>query len=119
MPRNLSFHLTTPQFLDGSKDVTRRLGWHHLKVGDVLCAIEKGQGLRRGEHVKKLGTIRVVDVRRELLQRMLDDAPYGLVEVRREGFPTNTPEWFVGFFCHSHKCWPFTEVARIEFVRMD
>ena len=36
MPRNISFALTTPQFLDGSKDVTRRNGWLMLKTGDIL-----------------------------------------------------------------------------------
>ena len=48
MARNISFFLTKRQFLDRSKDVTRRLGWNWVKPGDVLCGIEKGQGLKRG-----------------------------------------------------------------------
>ena len=32
--RNISFSLTEEQFLNGSKDVTRRLGWLFLKPGD-------------------------------------------------------------------------------------
>jgi hypothetical protein len=42
MARNISFFLTKRQFLDRSKDVTRRLGWNWVKPGDVLCGIEKG-----------------------------------------------------------------------------
>lgn len=33
--RLLSFALTTPQFLDGSKDVTRRMGWRRNKRFDA------------------------------------------------------------------------------------
>lgn len=41
--RNISFSMTTPQFLDGSKDVTRRMGWLFLIKGEELCGIEKGR----------------------------------------------------------------------------
>jgi hypothetical protein len=51
MPRNISFALTTAQFLDGSKDVTRRIGWKNLNAGDVLCAVKKGMGLKPGEKI--------------------------------------------------------------------
>lgn len=119
MPRNISFSLTTPQFLDGSKDVTRRMGWENLKVGDLLRAVEKSQGLKKGEKVKQIGTIRVVGVRREPLRELTDrDDGYGFEEVRREGFPTDSPPMFVSFFCHSHKgCTPDSIVTRIEFTR--
>ncbi len=59
MPRNISFSMTTPQFIDGSKTVTRRMGWKFLKPGDVLCAVEKGMGLKKGEKVKRLGHIKI------------------------------------------------------------
>ena len=36
--RNISFSLTTRQFRDGSKDVTRRVNWQNLKPGDHLMA---------------------------------------------------------------------------------
>jgi hypothetical protein len=36
--RNMSFFLTTAQFLDGTKDVTRRKGWRFLKPGDRFMA---------------------------------------------------------------------------------
>ena len=45
----ISFSLTTPQFRDGTKDVTRRLGWTFLKPGDRLCAVVKAMGLKKGE----------------------------------------------------------------------
>lgn len=91
----MSFALTTPQFLDGSKDVTRRFGWAFLKPGDILCAVEKGMGLKKGEKVKRLGFIEVVSVRNEPLDEITQD------DVRREGFPHWTPRDFTDFFCRS------------------
>lgn len=123
MPRNISFALTTPQFLDGSKDVTRRNGWAFLKAGDILCAVEKSQGLGKGGKVKRLGMIRVKNVRREPLRRMMDDLDYGFAETTREGFPDPGPKhWpsvFVEFFCNSHKgVTADTPITRIEFERI-
>lgn len=113
MPRNISFALTTPQFEDGSKDVTRRAGWEHLEAGTVLCAVEKSQGLGKGGKVRRLGMIRVVSVRRERLDEITAD------DVRREGFPAWTPAEFTAFFCKGHKgCTPETVITRIEFERV-
>ena len=75
MPRNISFALTTPQFLDGSKDVTRRMGWRYLRAGDVLMAVEKSQGLGKGGKIKRLGLIKVIDARREPLNEMCYQRP--------------------------------------------
>jgi hypothetical protein len=63
--RLMSFSLTTPQILARTKTVTRRMGWTFLRPGDLVQAIEKGQGLKKGEHVKRLAVLRIVDVRRE------------------------------------------------------
>lgn len=112
MPRNISFSMTTPQFIDGSKDVTRRMGWLKLKAGDVLCAVEKGMGLKKGEKVKRLGLIRVTSVRREPLYTISAD------DVRREGFPEMEPEEFIQYFCRGHKCSPLDVITRIEFERV-
>jgi hypothetical protein len=118
--RNISFALTTPQFLARNKTVTRRNGWRKLKVGEVLCAVEKGQGLKRGEKVVRLGCIKVTDVRREPLRRLLDDADYGSAEVGREAFPEQSPSEFVEFFCRTHLgCTPDSEVTRIKYVFLD
>jgi hypothetical protein len=109
----MSFLLTTPQFIDGSKDVTRRLNWLKLKVGDVLIACEKCMGLKRGEKRNVLGLIEIVSVRREPLNAITTD------DCRREGFPRFRPSQFVSMFCQHHKdCTPETLVTRIEFKRL-
>jgi hypothetical protein len=118
LPRNISFAQTTEQFLANLKDVTRRVGWLDVKEGDMLVAVRKGQGLKKGEKVTRLGRIRVTSVRRECLELIAVDEEYGREEVRREGFPDKTPAEFVAFFCAGHRgCTPGTIVTRIEFVR--
>lgn len=122
--RNISFMLTKDQVRRREKRVTRRMGWRNLKVGDVLRGVEKGMGLKAGEKLAKLATIRVTDVRQEPLRRMMDDTDYGFEECRLEGFgehPTlQFPSEFVKFFCSSHKgCVPESEVTRIEFEYLD
>lgn len=117
--RNISFHLTTPQFVAGTKDVTRRFGWIALKKDEVLRAVEKGQGLKRGEKVNVLGFIVAVDVRREPLLRMLMEPDYGRDECRREGFPEMEPAQFVDFFVDSHRgVEAASEITRIEFKKL-
>jgi hypothetical protein len=121
--RNISFSMTKDSFCDGSKNVTRRLGWKNLKPGTYLMAIEKGQGLKKGEHVKKLGEIIVVVVEQEPLIDIVNRPVRGITrsEVEREGFPAwkDTPEKFVKFFCLTNrKCTPKTMVNRIVFRRL-
>ena len=43
--------LTQDQVRRRFKRVTRRLGWRNLKVGDVLCGVEKAMGLKAGEKI--------------------------------------------------------------------
>jgi hypothetical protein len=106
---NISFHLTTPQFKARTKFVTRRLGWEKLVAGKILQAVEKGQGLKKGEKVKTLGNIIVLNVRREPLNAITKE------DVILEGFPDMTTDEFIEFFCRANKCEPDTEVTRIEF----
>lgn len=110
--RNISCALTAPQILDQSKDVTRRLGWLHLKAGDLIQPVKKCMGLKPGEKIEKLGPpVRVVSVRRERLDLITID------DCRREGFPQMTGAEFVAMFCATHKgCTPATEITRIEFA---
>jgi hypothetical protein len=114
---NMSFALTTAQILNQTKTVTRRLGWVRLKPGTLLQPIEKGQGLKKGESPTLIGApIRVVNVRREPLERVA----YGFEETAKEGFADHPqkqwPSAFMDFFCRSHKhCTPQTEITRIEF----
>lgn len=127
--RNISFSLTEDQFLDGSKDVTRRLGWEFIKAGDRLMGCQKCQGIKPGEKIVKLGEIEVVSVRREPLDRMATSVRgvpsplplirYGNNESIREGFPHLTGDQFVSMFCKHMKCQPNQVITRIEFKRIN
>ena len=110
--RNMSFALTKQQFLDGSKDVTRRLGWANARPGEIVCAVEKGMGLKKGEKVVRLGTIELLNVSRELLSTITPD------DVRREGFPDLSPRQFMEMFRGHNKCTPCTMITRIVFRRL-
>ena len=107
--RNMSFFLTQQQILDRSKTVTRRKGWNFLKPGELIQAVDKMLGLKKGEHPKKLAVIRVVSTRWEPLNAITE------AEVVREGFPDMTREQFIVFFCEKMGCWADTVVNRIEF----
>lgn len=115
--KHISFFLTTRQVRSRSKDVTRRSGWATLTAGTRLRAVVKGQGLKKGERTESLGLIGVVSVRREPLQRLLDDPAYGRREVDREGFPDFSVERFISMFLASHKgCTRSSPLQRIEFI---
>lgn len=111
--RNISFSLTEEAFMNGTKDVTRRLGWTNLKVGERVQGCRKVMGRLNGEPLVKLAVIEVVSIRRERLESITDE------DVVREGFPHFTAIDFVAFFCRSHKgCEPDTIVTRIEFKKL-
>lgn len=116
--RNMSFSLTTPQILDGTKSVTRRVGWTNLNVGDSVKPVKKCMGLKPGEKVEVLrGPLHITGVRCEPLRAILDDLEYGRAECEREGFGTLHPSEFVEMFCSTHNgCTPDTIVTRIEFA---
>ncbi|MGQ0710877.1 MAG: hypothetical protein ACT4NV_14160 [Rhodoferax sp.] len=107
--------------MEGTKTVTRRLGWLNLKPGDKLRPVRKCMGLRPGEKLDVLrDPLTVVSVRREPLRAMTDDLDYGFLECELEGFGTHPdykwPSSFVAMFCASHRgCTPETTVTRIEF----
>lgn len=107
--RRISFFLTEPQFVDGTKTVTRRLGWKTLKAGDRLLAVNKCMGLKPGEKARILGEIEVVSVRREPLWYIEHE------DVAKEGFPERGAGWFIQFFKESMKCDQRTVVTRIAF----
>ena len=120
--RNMSFALTTTQILEGTKSVTRRLGWLHAKPGQQLRPVRKCMGLRPGEKLEVLrDPLTIVSVRREPLRAMLDDLDYGFRECELEGFGAHPdyrwPSAFVAMFCATHKgCTPETMVTRLEFA---
>jgi hypothetical protein len=123
--RNMSFALTSEQILKRHKFVTRRLGWLFLKKGDLVQPVRKSMGLRKGEVLEKLGSpIKILDVRREPLNTLMDSVMYGLTECALEGFFEHKNLWippcFIEFFCESHRgCKPDTVVTRIEFRYTD
>jgi hypothetical protein len=108
----MSFSLTERQLLDGSKTVTRRLGWRVLKAGDEVVAVRQTMGLAKGERQHALGHIRVKGVRLERLDEItLDD-------VAAEGFADLTVAEFIEMFCRAMKCRRWDIVNRIEFERL-
>ena len=109
MPRNMSFMLTTDQIINRTKTVTRRLGWWFLKSGEVVNAVEKAMGLKKGEKIKRICQVRIVSTRKEPIYN-IDHA-----DCVREGFPDWTPGEFIGMFCSHNKCKSHTEINRIEF----
>lgn len=113
--RNMSFSMTERQLLDGTKTVTRRLGWTFLKPGDRLRAVRKSRGLKKGESVHVLGVIEVVSVRRERLGVMMTEP----AACSLEGFHDLSPLEFIRMFCRAMKCQPSTIVTRIEFRRVE
>lgn len=110
--RNISFSMTKEAFLNGTKDVTRRLGWKNLKAGDRLMAVEKSQGLKKGEKIKRLGPIEVVSVHCEALDTITKD------DVVREGFPDLWPSQFIARFAFAQGILPGAVITRIEFRRV-
>jgi hypothetical protein len=108
--RNMSFMLTKAQMRNQTKTVTRRLGWNNLKVSEIVQAVEKCQGLKKGEKIKPICQIRIIDMRSEEL------ASITRRDCIKEGFPEHTPAEFTRMFCATHKkCTPETLVTRIEF----
>jgi hypothetical protein len=118
--RNMSFMLTTEQVRQRTKTVTRRLRWMNAREGDVVQPVVKGQGLKKGERVEKIGgPIRFTKVTRETLDCMLIDLRYGEGEVKREGFRHLTASEFISMFCHHNGCQQWDSVTRIEFEYVD
>lgn len=109
MPRAMSFFHTQCQIKDRSKTVTRRRGWKNLKPGELFWAIEKGQGLKKGERVRRLVMLRCVSNRAELLGWITPE------DCAKEGFPELKPAEFVLMFCRNMGGEPDQEVRRIEF----
>jgi hypothetical protein len=113
MPRNMSFSLTADQVHNQTKTVTRRLGWWNIEPDEIINACEKCQGLKKGEKVKVIGRIRVLNTTHVRLSSITAE------DVAREGFPHLTPMQFISLFMTANKgCKPDTTVNRIEFEYM-
>ena len=109
----MSFAMTTGQVRARSKDVTRRFGWWFLKPGDIVNAVEKSMGLKKGEKIVRLCQIRIVSTRAEPLNQIaVEDMP-------REGFPDMTTSAFVQMLVDNYRCDPAKPVNRIEFEYLE
>lgn len=119
--RNMSFSHTVPQIRDGTKTVTRRVGWGFLKPGDRLMACEKCQGLKKGETVKRIRVIEVVSVRVEPIYEVIGGDMvtgadrYDHRETAREGVPELSVAEFGELLQKITGGHLFTPVTRIEF----
>jgi hypothetical protein len=110
--QNMSFSMTMRSVRDHTKTITRRLGWKKLKPGALVQAVEKGQGLKRGERVVKICVIRIISNETEPLCRI---SSHGMDETAREGFPGMPTSEFVYKFCRANKCATDRDVQRIVF----
>jgi hypothetical protein len=110
MSRRMSFWLTRPQMYARTKTVTRRraVTWKGIKPGDRIIAIEKGQGLKKGEPQTVIHDIEVVSVRIERLDAITRE------DCILEGFPEMEPEDFVAMFPQPAS----SAVKRIEFKHL-
>lgn len=108
--RNMSFMLTKEQIRNKTKTVTRRTGWRRLKAGEIVMAVEKCQGLKKGEKMDKICPIKIIDVSMEMLGDITPE------EVVKEGFPEMGTIEFIDMFCRTHKGVNYsTIITRIEF----
>jgi hypothetical protein len=107
------FH-TQQQVRNRTKTVTRREGWSDLKPGEEFWMVEKAQGLKKGEKIKRIALCRCKSNWPEPLNWMLFFA-YGLKEARLEGFPEMTGAQFVEMFCRHMGGEPDQVVNRIAF----
>jgi hypothetical protein len=115
--RNMSFFLTTRQIQEGTKTVTRRIGWKNLKPGEHFMAVVKSQGLKKGEKIEKIRELVCVSNKTERLGDIIDNPYRGstIMETDKEGFPHLTPEGFVRMLYKEIGANRETMVQRIEF----
>ena len=79
-------------------------------------AVEKCQGLKKGEKAVKICELVCISNVTEYLGGILgNNIREGQSEVEREGFPDLTSDEFVIMFCKMNKCDLLTPVNRIEF----
>ena len=109
----MSFALTTEQFKNRTKTVTRRFGWSFLKPGDIVCGVEKSMGLAKGEKIKRLGLIEIVSIRKESLQDISQ------ADVVAEGFWYWEPLDFIRFIMNHYDVPRDVELNRIEFKYLE
>ena len=106
----MSCALTTPQVELRIKTVTRRIGWGFLKAGDMIQLVEKCQGLKKGQKVRKLAVVKIVSTGWEPLDAITQE------ECDKEGFSEMSPSQFIKMFMAHNRCERGTPVNRIEWT---
>ncbi len=109
MPVNVSFALTKPQILAQTKTVTRRSGTRQYHAGQLINAVDRVMGFKKGEHPVRLALLRVVSARWEPLNVITHE------ECILEGFPDYGPQGFIAMYCRANKVKPDSLVQRIAF----
>jgi len=117
--RHISCALTKEQIRARSKHVTRRLRWFMAHPGMLLQVVEKSMGRKHGEPLVKLAVIRVTDMRREPLSRMIHEPEYGRAEAALEGFPEMSGFEFACMFQQEIGGDLTQEITRIAFEYVD
>lgn len=113
--RNMSFALTTQQVIYRTKFVTRRAEhtWEHLTRNEILKAVDRVMGFKKGQRPRYLNTIVVLSTRIEPLDAI---TPYDVI---LEGFPGWTTEQFILFFLKHGGGTRAQNVRRIAFDYVD
>lgn len=101
--------MTKDQIIARTKYVTRRFGWWSLKPGDLLWAVEKSMGFKKGEKTKYLDLIEIVKATPEPLNA-IDE-----IDCNLEGFPDLSPDQFVAMLVKHYKTKPDAICNRIQF----
>lgn len=113
--RNMSFSMTTEQYRNRTKLVTRRFGWDFLRPGDLFMGIEKGMGLPKGAKIVRMHPSRVLLVTPEPVYA-IHDYPN---DCELEGFPDWTPDQFIEFLCKKSGKKPDAILNRILFEHLE
>lgn len=106
----MSFALTTQQVRDRIKTVTRRFGKREYRPGQLVAAVERCMGFKKGEKAPPpICVIEIVSTRWERVGAITD------ADVAREGFPGRSAAWFVRMLCEHSGKRPDSPANRIEF----
>lgn len=117
---NISFAWTSDALIQGRKTVTRRI-WKDVHASKFKPGMPVEAWSRRPSWGgKRIGTIRIVDVRKESLFRMIDEPEYGKTEIQKEGGLWDTPGEFVAGFVEGGRVTSDApDVWRVEFELLE
>lgn len=101
--RRMSYAMTINQFLDGTKEASRRFGWLNLKPGEHYMGTDRVMGFKKGEHPRDLGEcVCVSNVPEPVGDIIKYPVRNGRREVDLEGFPNMSELDFAKMLIRSH-----------------